>query len=169
MANKKPAATPPAQPVPIGDTRMVMERLMLPTDANVYGNVHGGHIMKYIDEAAGIVAHRHARTNIVTASIDRMDFYEPVFIGNVLILKAALNYTGSTSMEIGVRVEAEDMDTGHVTHTGSCHLVYVALGKNGKPVPIRPVEPGNDDERRWYEHAKRRREERLRSRATPRA
>lgn len=162
MATKKP---PAQDPVPMAETRLTMERLMLPTDANVYGNVHGGMIIKYIDEAAGIVAHRHARSNIVTASIDRMNFFEPVFIGNVLILKAALNYTGTTSMEIGVRVEAEEMDTGVVTRTGSCHLVYVALGKNGKPVPVKPVEPGNAEERRWYEHAKKRREGRLRAKA----
>ena len=165
MATKKQSV----EPVPIRETRLTMERLVLPTDANVYGNAHGGMIIKYIDEAAGIVAHRHARSNIVTASIDRMDFYEPVFIGNVLILKAALNYTGTTSMEIGVRVEAEDMDTGHVTHTGSCHLVYVALGKNGKPVPIRPVLPETDEEKRWHENAKKRRDERIRSRARPRS
>ena len=92
---------------------------MLPVDANPMGNVHGGTILKLVDTAAAVAALRHARTNVVSASIDRMDFYHPVYVGNLLILKASVNYAGRTSMEVGVRIEAEDLKTGKVTHTGS--------------------------------------------------
>jgi acyl-CoA hydrolase len=111
-------------------------RLMMPTDANVLGNVFGGAIMRYMDEVAAIVAWRHAGRNCVTASIDRMNFWKPVYVGNVLILRAAVNYVGETSMEIGVRIEAQDTSSGKVTHTGSCYLTYVAIDENRRPVPI---------------------------------
>src|ERR1700740_2362567 len=93
-------------------SQMTTVRLMMPTDGNIIGNVFGGAIMRYMDEVAGIVAFHHARKNVVTASIDRMDFYAPVYVGNLLILKAAVNYVGDTSMEIGVRIEAADPLTG---------------------------------------------------------
>ncbi len=92
--------------------------------------------MKYMDEIAGIVAFRHAATNVVTASIDRMNFYAPVYIGDLLILKAAVNYVGRTSMEVGVRIEAQDPRTGRSVQTGSCYLTYVALDTKGRPTPV---------------------------------
>lgn len=125
-------------------------RLMMPTDANVMGNVFGGAIMRYMDEIAGIVGWRHAGKNVVTASIDRMDFYAPVYIGNLLILKAAVNFVGTTSMEIGVRIEAEDPLTRKVTHTGSCYLTYVALDDKGRPTQIPPLKPVTADEKRRF-------------------
>ena len=146
---------------PIAETRVTNTRLMMPMDANPNGNVYGGTIMKYIDEIAACVATRHARGNVVTASIDRMDFYKPVYVGNLLLLKAALNYCGRTSMEIGVRVEAEDMKTGRTVHTGSCYLTFVALDEWGKPVEIPQVTPATDEERSWHEGARRRRDARL--------
>ncbi len=115
---------------------MSTARLMMPTDANVLGNVFGGAIMKYMDEIAAIVAWKHAGMNCVTASIDRMNFYAPVYVGNVLILRASVNYVGTTSMEVGVRIEAHDARTRRETHTGSCYLTYVALDTYGKPAPI---------------------------------
>ncbi len=153
-----------AAPRTIGETRTVVQRIMMPMDANPAGNVYGGSILKYIDEVASIVAFRHTRTNVVTASIDRMDFLAPMHVGDFLVLRAAINYTGHTSMEVGVRVEAEDPHTGHVVHAGSCYLTMVALDAKGKPTTVPPVTPSNDEERLWYENGKRRREERLRVR-----
>jgi acyl-CoA hydrolase len=134
-------------------SQLTTVRLMMPTDGNVLGNVFGGAIMRYMDEAAGIVAFHHARKNVVTASIDRMDFYAPVYIGNLLILKAAVNYVGKTSMEVGVRIEAEDPLTGTTAHTGSCYLTFVALDGDGKPSRVEPVIPVTADEKRRFREA----------------
>lgn len=120
----------------VSESAMTTYRLMMPTDANVAGNVFGGAIMRYMDEIAGIVAFRHAGTIAVTASIDRMNFYAPVYIGDLLILKAAVNYVGRTSMEVGVRIEAQDPKTGRLVRTGSCYLTYVALDAQGRPTPV---------------------------------
>ncbi len=121
------------------DSEMTTARLMMPTDANVLGNVFGGAIMRYMDEAAAIVAWRHAGKNVVTASIERMNFFAPVYVGNLLILKASVNFVGTTSMEIGVRIEAQDPKTRKGTHTGSCYLTYVALDEKGRPTPVPPL------------------------------
>ena len=153
-----------ASPRTIGETRTAIQRIMMPTDANPAGNVYGGSILKYIDEVASIVAFRHTRTNVVTASIDRMDFLAPMHVGDILVLKAAINYTGRSSMEVGVRVEAEDPRSGRVVHAGSCYLTMVALDAEGRPTAVPPVTPSNDEERAWFENGKRRREERLRVR-----
>ena len=137
----------------VSESEMTTARLMMPTDANVMGNVFGGSIMKYMDEVAAIVAWRHAGTNVVTASIDRMNFYAPVYVGNLLILKAAVNYVGTTSMEIGVRLEAVDPSTRRGTHTGSCYLTYVALDRKGKPTTVPPLIPTTRDEKRRLKEA----------------
>jgi acyl-CoA hydrolase len=139
------------------DSEMTTARLMMPTDANVIGNVFGGSIMKYMDEIAAIVAWRHAGRNVVTASIDRMNFYAPVYVGNLLILKAAVNFVGHTSMEIGVRLEAVDPTTRRGTHTGSCYLTYVALDEKGKPTAIPPLIVTTPAEKRRFEEAAARR------------
>lgn len=151
----------------IQETRTVVQRIMMPTDANPAGNVYGGSILKYIDEVASIVSFRHTRTNVVTASIDRMDFLAPMHIGDILVLKAAINYAGKTSMEVGVRVEAEEPRTGRVVHAGSCYLTMVALDARGRPTPVPPVTPASAEERAWFEEGKRRRQERLRVRKRP--
>jgi len=130
--------------------------MMLPEDANVAGNVHGGTIMKLIDNAGGVVAHRHSRSNVVTVSISQMSFHAPIYIGNVVFLKASVNYVGRTSMEIGVRVEAEDLNTGNRVHTGSAYLSYVALGGDGKPMEIPPLAVETETEKRRYEEGKKR-------------
>ncbi len=153
-----------AAPRTIGETRTVVQRIMMPMDANPMGNVYGGSILKYIDEVASIVAFRHTRTNVVTASIDRMDFLAPMHVGDFLVLRAAINFTGRTSMEVGVRVEAEDPRTGHVVHAGSCYLTMVALDSKGHPTPVPSVIPTTDEERAWFENGRRRKEERLKVR-----
>ena len=135
------------------ESAMTTARLMMPTDANVLGNVFGGAIMRYMDEIAAIVAWRHAGKNVVTASIDRMNFYAPVYVGNLLILKASVNYVGTTSMEIGVRIEAQDPSTREGTHTGSCYLTYVALDEKGRPTEIPPLVAITPEERRRFKEA----------------
>ena len=112
---------------------------MLPEDANSAGIAHGGVIMKEIDNAAGVTAVRHTRKICVTASIDRLDFHKPAFIGNLLTIKAGINYTGKTSMEIGARIETEDLMTGVKTHLASAYLTFVALGEDKRPVKVPPL------------------------------
>lgn len=137
---------------------------MNPEDANPVGNVHGGVIMKHIDTAAGVVAFRHSRRNAVTASIDRLDFHSPVYVGDLLVLKASLNWVGRSSMEVGVRVEAENLLTGEVRHTASAYLTYVALDKKGKPAEVPSLILETDEENRRYCEALQRRETRLEQR-----
>ena len=139
------------------ESEMVTGRLMMPTDANVMGNVFGGAIMRYMDEAAAIVAWRHAGTNVVTASIERMNFFAPVYVGNLLILKASVNYVGTTSMEIGVRIEAQDPSTRKGVHAGSCYLTFVALDEKGTPTDVPPLILTTATERRRFKEASARR------------
>jgi len=134
----------------IRETRVEMAQVMFPVDANQAGNVHGGTIMKLIDTAAGIVAVRHCRTNVVTASMDRLDFHQPIFIGELVILRASINYVGKTSVEIGVRVEAENLVTGEVRHTNSAYLTMVALDEKRKPTPVPQITPETEHERRRF-------------------
>jgi uncharacterized protein (TIGR00369 family) len=124
---------------------VTMAHMMLPQHANNAGNVHGGVIMKFIDDAAGVVATKHARTNVVTAAIERLDFHRPVFIGNLLILKASLNATGKASMEVGVRVEAEDLLSGETKHIASAYLTFVSLNAEGRSRPVPPFTPTTED------------------------
>ena len=145
----------------VEQTRISMAVGMMPADANPGGNVHGGVIMKYIDTTAGVVAARHTGVNAVTASIDRLDFYSPVYVGNILSLKASLNLVGKTSMEIGVRVEAENPRTGQVRHTASAYLTFVALDKNGKPTKVPELILDTEEDVRRNEEAKERRRQRL--------
>jgi acyl-CoA hydrolase len=136
------------------ESRVEMAQVMLPVDANLAGNVHGGSIMKLIDTAAGIAALRHCRTNVVTASMDRLDFHGPVFVGELVILRASINYAGKTSMEVGVRVEAENLLTGEVRHTNSAYLTMVAMGKNRRPIKVPKIMPKTQDERRRFDEGK---------------
>lgn len=143
------------------ETSVIMAQVMLPQDANPAGNVHGGVIMKLIDTAAAVVASRHARRNAVTASLDRLDFHHPVFVGDLIFLKASMNMVGKTSMEIGVRVEAENYMTGEVRHTASAYLTFVALNKKGKPVAVPPLILVTDEEQRRNREAQARKKTRL--------
>lgn len=136
---------------------VVISQIMQPHDANPIGNIHGGVIMNYIDNAAAVVATRHAKTVTVTASIDRLDFFHPVSVGDLLVLKASLNWVGKTSMEIGVRVEAENMLTSTIKHIASSYLIFVALDKKGNPCKIPPMNiSGKDMKRRCHEAMARR-------------
>ena len=115
----------------IRESAVTLAQVMNPQDANPAGNVHGGVIMKLIDTAAGAAAIKHAGLNCVTASIDRLDFHNPVFIGDLVTLRASINYTGKSSMEAGVRVESQNLFTGETRHTVSAYLTFVALDKQG--------------------------------------
>ena len=145
----------------VKDSSVVIAQVMVPQDVNPSGNVHGGVIMRLIDTTAGVVASRHARSNVVTVSIDRLDFHSPVFVGDLLVLKGSLNMVGRTSMEIGVRVEAEDLMTGQVRHTASAYLTFVALDKEGKPREIPPLILETEEEVRRNREAKARRSQRV--------
>ena len=134
----------------------------MPMDANISGNVFGGTILRLIDEVGGVVALKHARSNVVTASVDRMDFYSPVYIGDILRLNASINYVHRTSMEVGVRVEAENPSTGETRHTGTCFLTYVALDNNRKPCAVPSLKLDTDEEKRRWSEAEARRSARLR-------
>lgn len=146
----------------VRESLVALSHVMLPQDANIAGNVHGGVIMKHIDTAAGLVAARHARSNCVTASIDRLDFHHPVFVGNLLTLRASINFVGRTSMEIGVRAETEDVITGQIRHTASAYLTFVALDGNRRPKEVSPLILESQDEIRRNREARARRETRLR-------
>jgi uncharacterized protein (TIGR00369 family) len=146
------------------ETTVTTAQMMQPQDANPVGNVHGGVIMKLIDDAAAAAAIRHARCNVVTASIDRLDFHQPVFVGNLVVLKSSINCVGRTSMEVGVRVEAEDLRTGEVRHTSSAYLTFVALDEGGRPQQLEPLVLQTEDDRRRCRAGEIRREERRRAR-----
>ncbi|MEJ5361140.1 MAG: acyl-CoA thioesterase [Spirochaetota bacterium] len=148
-------------PKTVNESTITIVQQMTHQDANLAGNVHGGTIMKLIDNTGGIVASRHAGCLVVTASIDRLDFHSPVYIGDLLRLKASVNYVGTTSMEVGVRVEAENFITGQVRHTASAYLTFVALDENGKPKKVPPLQPETEDEKRRYHEAQIRRKKRL--------
>jgi acyl-CoA hydrolase len=150
----------------VSETQVEVAQMMMPSDANPEGNVHGGQIMKMIDDAGGVVAIRHARCRVVTASIDRLDFHAPVFVGNLVVLKAAVNQVGKSSMEVGVRVEAEDLRTGEVRHTASAYLTFVALDAEGRPRGIPPLILETEQHRRRCRAAEQRRRERLKGRKT---
>ena len=131
------------------------------TGANLLGNVHGGTIMKLCDNASGLAAMKHCGGPVVTAAMDEMTFLEPVFVGELVMVKAMVNDTGRTSLEVGVRVAAENLRTGRRVHTASAYLVYVALDREGKPRPVPPVVAEDDEQRQRQHEAKLRRQARL--------
>jgi acyl-CoA hydrolase len=139
--------------------------LMMPEDANVLGAVFGGAVMALMDKTAAVCAMRHARQQCVTASVDRIDFREPIRVGELVVLKASVNYAGRTSMEVGVRVEAEDLRTGLRRHTNSCYITFVAIDEAGRPTAVPAVLPESREERRRHEAAQLRRARRLEERA----
>lgn len=130
-------------------TRRMMEML----DANGHGNVHGGAIMRMVDEAAAIVAIKHAHRPVVTARVERFDFLAPAYIGNVVSVHCALNYVGRSSMEVGVEVIAEDLMKGETRKIASSYVIFVALDENGQPTPVPPLVPANVEEARKIERA----------------
>jgi acyl-CoA hydrolase len=130
-------------------------------DANLAGNVHGGVIMYMCDEVAGIAAVRHSGLRVVTAAMDRMTFLHPVFVGNLLTVRATVNAAWRSSMEVGVRVESENVRTGEVTHTSTAYLTLVALDDDGRPTAVPGVAPETPDEHRRAREAQLRRDNRL--------
>jgi uncharacterized protein (TIGR00369 family) len=148
------------EPHRVSDSQVLMSLQMNPADANLAGDVHGGTIMKLVDTAAGICAVRHCRTRVVTVTMDSMSFLHPVHVGDVVSLYASVNDVGHTSLEVGVKVEAENVRTGAKLHTSSAYLVFVALDENGKPTPVPALIVETEDERRRQAHAKIRRESR---------
>ncbi len=138
------------------DSQVTLSQQMMPSDANPLGNVHGGYIMKLVDEAGGLAAMRHARRPVVTVTVDSMSFLSPVKVGHLLTLRSSVNWVGRTAIEVGVRVEAENPITGEITHTNSAFAVYVALDDDGRPCPVPPLILETEDEkRRWAEGAMR--------------
>jgi uncharacterized protein (TIGR00369 family) len=148
----------------VSETSVVMVQPMSPQEANTAGNVQGGVIMKIIDLAGGIVAQRHARVNVVTASVDRIDFLNPAYIGDVIFAHAIMNLVGRTSMEVGVRVESENTRNSQIRHIASAFLTYVALDANGRPIEVPPLILETEDDRRRHQEAQSRREIRVRTR-----
>ena len=142
--------------------------MMMPQHANNLGHVFGGVILSMLDRVAAVAAIRHARQNCVTVSVDRVDFREPIHLGDLVVMRASVNYVGRTSMEVGVRVEAENLATGARRHTNSCYLTFVAIDKNHRPVQIPPVTPETEDEKRRYLAAQERRRRRLEERTAER-
>ena len=153
----------------VKESSILLAQVMNPQDANPAGNVHGGVIMKLIDTAAGSAAMKHSRSNCVTASIDRLDFHHPVFIGDLVTLKAGVTYTGKSSMEVGVRVESQNLLTGEIRHTVSAYMTFVALDKNGKPIAIPPLILETPEEQRRNREAQSSREARLREKTKEKA
>ncbi len=149
---------------PVSASQHVTSELIMPHDANILGHAFGGTIMAMVDKAAAVAAFRHARTACVTASIDRVDFREPIHVGDLVTCKASVNYVGTSSMEIGVRVEAEDLIGGNLRHTNTSYLTFVAVDRNGRPVPIALVKPETPEQERRYQAAQARRRRRLEER-----
>lgn len=148
----------------VSASQVIMTQLVLPTHTNALGSIFGGTIMSWIDVAAAIAAQRHSGKEVVTASIDSLSFIAPVYKGWVVNLKASVNFTSRTSMEVGVRVDAENPKTGELFHTASAYTTFVALGSNGKPAEVPTLILVTEDEKRRFEEAKNRREQRLKNR-----
>ncbi len=138
---------------PVSASVAVLATLAEPADANPMGNVHGGHIMKLVDQAAAAAAIRHAGRLCVTASIDRLDFLHPVRIGDMIELRSAVNYTHRTSMEVGVHIEAENLASGERHHVASAYLIFVALDESGRPAQIPRILPQTESEKLRYQQA----------------
>lgn len=159
----------PSHGKPVRESQVVMARQMMPDDANPWGDVHGGVVMKMVDEAAGSAAIRHARSRVATVAIDFMSFLHPVHVGDLLTVMASVNDVGRTSMEVGVRVETEDMLTGDTHHTSSAYVVMVALDDSGNPRQVPPVMAETPEQRRRMDRAKIRRAQRKKLQAALRA
>ena len=143
------------------ETQVTLSQQMMPSDANPLGNVHGGCIMKLVDEAGALAAMRHARRPVVTVTMDSISFLSPVRVGQLLTLHSSVNWVGRTSIEVGIRVEAEDPIAGEITHTNSAYAIFVALSDEGKPCPVPPLILETDEDRRRWDEAEKRQALRL--------
>ncbi|MHC4952620.1 MAG: acyl-CoA thioesterase [Planctomycetota bacterium] len=145
----------------VSESKVELTELIFPNDTNPLGNCMGGRVMHFMDIAAAIAARRHTRRQCVTAAVDEISFHEAVPMGSVLVMKASVNYTGRTSMEIGVRAEVEVTKTGERRHCATAYFTFVSLGDDGKPARVPDVVPETDLEKRRNNQAKGRRERRL--------
>lgn len=147
--------------MPFPNHQLSMSVLMTPDMANFTGNVHGGTILKFLDQVAYACASRYAGQYVVTLSVDRVSFREPIRVGELVTFLASVNYTGNTSMEIGIKVVSENIHDGIVRHTNSCFFTMVGMGKDGKPAPVPQLEPQTPEERRRFDAAKLRKQIRI--------
>lgn len=162
-------SAPDLTPRPPRESEATMTELMMPHMANNHGNVFGGVILSLVDSVAAVAAIRHARQQCVTVSFDRVDFLQPIHLGELVVAQARVNYVGRTSMEVGVRVEAEDLVSGERRHTNSCFVTYVAIDAASRPVKVAPLVLETDDDRRRHAAAEKRRSIRLAERREERA
>jgi len=146
------------EPRAVHESQSQMAEVVLPNDANPLGSLLGGRLMHLIDIAGAMAAHRHSHSHVVTASMDHIDFRQPVHIGDLLILKSSVNRAFNTSMEVGVKCWVENYISGTTRHVASAYLTFVAVDERGKHRPVPPVTPETEDEKRRYEDAGRRRD-----------
>ena len=138
----------------VKESQVIMHELVLPNDTNLLGNILGGRVMHLMDICAAMSAYKHARRPVVTASVDHLDFLAPAKKGDIVILKSSVNYVHSTSMEVGVRIDAENVKTGKKRHTASAYLTFVSLGEDGKSQKVNDIIPESKDEKRRYDEGK---------------
>ena len=146
--------------VPVSNSKVYMQEMILPNDSNVLGNVLGGKVMHLMDLCAAMSALKHCRNQVVTASVDNLDFLAPSKIGDFLILKSSVNYCGTTSMEVGVRIDTENRKTGKLKHTASAYLTFVAIDENGKTIKVPQVDAQSEEEQRRFKEGQKRYKER---------
>ena len=144
-------------------TRLTMTVLMTPDMANLAGNVHGGHILKLLDQVAFACASRYAGRYVVTLSVDQVIFRKPIHVGELVSFLASINYTGTSSMEVGIRVITENIQSKEVRHTNSCYFTMVAVDEGGKPAAVQPLQPGTPDELRRFDAARVRKQRSVRA------
>lgn len=149
------------EPRPVAESQALLAHWMGPVDANGSGNIHGGTIMRLVDEVAGVAAVKFSRGPVVTVSMDRMDFLVPVYVGDVVTFKATVNASWRTSMEVGVRVDAENPRTGEIRHSNTAYLTFVALDAEGRPTPVPPAQAEDPAQERRMREAQHRRSSRL--------
>lgn len=145
------------EPKSVTSSQSIISVVALPRDSNHYGFVYGGTVMGLVDQAAYAAAIRHARQAVVTLCVDHLTLLRPIYIGDVITVKASVNYVGRTSMEVGVRVETERLTSGQVEHVGSAYLTMVSLDVQGKPIPVPPLKLESENDHRRYREAQERR------------
>ncbi len=152
--------SPNLTPRTIAETQSEMVQIVLPNDANPLGALLGGVLMQWIDLAGALAAHRHARSHVVTASLDHLDFLVPVQVGDMVILRSSVNRAFRTSMEVGVKVWVENYMAGTKSHVSSAYLIFVAIDRSGRHIPVAPVIPETEEQKHWHEDALLRRQAR---------
>jgi len=163
MEQRPTAMTDIDRAKPVRASRITLSQLMHPEHANLLGNVHGGWVMKLVDEAGALACMRHAQRKVVTVAIDSMVFRQSIRIGDLVIINAEVSYTGRTSMEAEVQVLAENPITGERTHTNTAYLVYVALDDVGRPTPVPPLKAETEEEKLRLQKAQERQDRRLKN------